>query len=282
MVTKAPVRPTARRLLVFLVPALLLAAAACGQAGTSGTPGTPSPAAPQRPAQSASPQVSSSPSASPPVTASPPAASRAPSPPAQILQPGMTGPAVTRLQQRLSALHYYPGPMDGQFGTDTLEAVWAFQEVQGLPGQDAVSPAMQQALAHPRAPAELVPGGGSTRIEVNLADETLVLYRGNRAALISHVSTGGGYYFCTSGGCGYAVTPAGNYETTVFMPGWVTVPLGEMYNPVFFIGTAYAIHGDTYVPMQPVSHGCVRIPMDVASFFFTLVPTPGTPVYIRR
>jgi len=54
-----------------------------------------------------------------------------------------------------------------------------------------------------------------------------------------------------------------------------------MYNPVFFIDTAYAIHGDTYVPLQPVSHGCVRIPMAIAAFFHTLVPTPGTPVCIR-
>jgi lipoprotein-anchoring transpeptidase ErfK/SrfK len=52
-------------------------------------------------------------------------------------------------------------------------------------------------------------------------------------------------------------------------------------NPVFFIGTAFAIHGDTDVPLQPVSHGCVRIPMDIADFFHTLVPTPGTPVYVR-
>jgi lipoprotein-anchoring transpeptidase ErfK/SrfK len=62
----------------------------------------------------------------------------------------------------------------------------------------------------------------------------------------------------------------------------VQVPLGEMYNPVFFIGTAYAIHGDTDVPLVPVSHGCVRIPMDVAQFFHALVATPGTPVYVRR
>jgi peptidoglycan hydrolase-like protein with peptidoglycan-binding domain len=41
----------------------------------------------------------------------------------------MSGPAVTRLQQRLAALDYYRGPVDGQFGIDTLEAVWAFQEV---------------------------------------------------------------------------------------------------------------------------------------------------------
>ena len=49
------------------------------------------------------------------------------------------------------------------------------------------------------------------------------------------------------------------------MPGWVTVPLGQMYNPVFFIGTAYAIHGDADVPLQRVSHGCVPIPMDIAA-----------------
>jgi peptidoglycan hydrolase-like protein with peptidoglycan-binding domain len=194
----------------------------------------------------------------------------------------MSGPAVTELQQRLAALKYYPGPIDGQFGPDTLEAVWAFQEVQGLPAQDAVSSAMRQALASPRPPAVLVPDGASLRMEINLADEVLVLYRGSRVSLISHVSSGGGYYYCSpGGGCGYAVTPAGDFTTTAFVPGWVTVPLGQMYNPVFFIDTAYAIHGDTDVPLQPVSHGCVRIPMDIAEFFHALVPTPGTPVYIR-
>jgi lipoprotein-anchoring transpeptidase ErfK/SrfK len=54
-----------------------------------------------------------------------------------------------------------------------------------------------------------------------------------------------------------------------------------MYNPVFFIGTAYAIHGDTDVPLAPVSHGCVRIPMDIAAFFHKLVHIPGEPVIVR-
>jgi len=55
-----------------------------------------------------------------------------------------------------------------------------------------------------------------------------------------------------------------------------------MYNSVFFIGTAYAIHGDTDVPLAPVSHGCVRVPMDIAAFFHKLVKIPGEPVIIRR
>ena len=190
--------------------------------------------------------------------------------------------SVKALQERLAALKYYPGKADGNFGTDTEEAVWAFQEAQGLPGEDYVSSAMWRDLDNPSAPPVLVPNGGADRIEINLHRELLVLYKNNKPELISHVSTGGGYYFCSpGGGCGTAITPTGDFHTLSFYPGWLTVPLGTMYNPVFFIGTAYAIHGDIPVPLQPVSHGCVRIPMDIAAFFHTLVEVPGEPVYIR-
>jgi peptidoglycan hydrolase-like protein with peptidoglycan-binding domain len=201
---------------------------------------------------------------------------------AKPVQFGQHGAAVRTLQRRLAALKYYPGAIDGNFGTNTLEAVWAFQEVQGLPGEDSVSAAMQQALAHPRAPRVLDAAAGPNRVEVNLGIEVLVLYHNNQIELISHVSTGGGYYYCTAGGCAYAITPTGNFTTLSFFPGWLAVPLGFMYNSVFFIGTAYAIHGDTDVPLAPVSHGCVRIPMDIAAFFHTLVKIPGEPVIIRR
>jgi lipoprotein-anchoring transpeptidase ErfK/SrfK len=217
-----------------------------------------------------------------PAARSAPAARTAPAAPARALQPGMKGAKVKALQRRLAALKYYPGSIDGNFGTSTLEAVWAFYEVQGLTPHNYVSSAMKRALAHPRAPKVLVKHGGANRIEISLFREVLVLYRNNKVQLISHVSSGGHYYFCNpGGGCGYAVTPTGNFRTRVFMRGWVHVPLGEMFNPVFFIGTAYAIHGDTDVPLAPVSHGCVRIPMDIANFFHKLVKIPGEPVYIR-
>jgi len=211
-----------------------------------------------------------------------PAARTAPAAPARALQPGMKGSAVKALQRRLAALKYYPGSIDGRFGTSTLEAVWAFYEVQGLTPHNYVDSAMRWRLAHPKAPRKLVSHGGADRIEVSLSREVLVLYRNNQVQLISHVSTGGHYHYCSpGGGCGYAVTPTGNYHTVVFMRGWVHVPLGEMFNPVFFIGTAFAIHGDTDVPLAPVSHGCVRIPMDIANFFHKLVKVPGERVYIR-
>jgi hypothetical protein len=200
----------------------------------------------------------------------------------RFLRYGMHDQSVRSLQKRLAALKYYPGPINGEFGIDTQEAVWAFQETQGLPGESYVDAAMWRALGHPRAPRVLVRGGGADRIEINLGDEVLVLYHNNRIELVSHVSTGGHYYFdCSAGGCAQAITPTGNFHTLSFLPGWVSVPLGYMYNPVFFIGTEFAIHGDVPVPLQPVSHGCVRIPMDIAAFFHTLVQVPGEPVYIR-
>jgi lipoprotein-anchoring transpeptidase ErfK/SrfK len=214
-----------------------------------------------------------------------PAAAPAYMPPSQILSLGMHGPAVRRLQARLAALTYYPGVIDGRFGLDTLEAVWAFKEVQGLPvnsaNQDVVSRATERALVRPRAPKVLAPRGGRMRIEINMANETLVLYKSNKVALISHVSTGAN---CLPGqGCGW-VTPTGNYRALSFYPGWIQVPLGQMYNSVFFIGTVFAIHGEynSSVPFYPDSHGCVRMPFDTATFFHRLIRIPGTPIYIRN
>src|SRR5580704_19234274 len=125
------------------------------------------------------------------------AAWAAPAAPARALQPGMKSSAVKALQRRLAALKYYPGSIDGRFGTNTLEAVWAFYEVQGLTPHNYVNSAMKWRLAHPRAPRKLVSHGGANRIEISLSREVLVLYRNNQVQLISHVSTGGHYHYCS-------------------------------------------------------------------------------------
>ena len=202
--------------------------------------------------------------------------------PARNLAPGMKGADVKALQVRLAALKYYPGTNDGEFGPNTQAAVWAFQEINGIKVSGVVDAATKRALVNPKTyKSPSYTGKRATRIEVSQALEVLVLFENNRIMLISHVSSGGGYFYnCGSSGCAQAVTPNGTYNTTVYMPGWVQVPLGEMYNPVFFISTVFAIHGDTYVPQGPASHGCVRIPMDVANFFHKMIKTPGTQVHV--
>jgi peptidoglycan hydrolase-like protein with peptidoglycan-binding domain len=193
---------------------------------------------------------------------------------ARTLKEGMSGSDVLALQHRLWGLHYWPGPkIDGRFTHDVTEAVWAFQAINGLKEDGVVGPATAAALAHPKAYKAQYPHGPATRVEVNINKnvQVLVLYKNNGPYLISHVSSGGGYYYCGKSGCGYAITPTGTYTLHSFIKGWVQVPLGEMYNPVFFIRTAYAIHGDTSVPVYPASHGCIRIPDNLANTFHTLV-----------
>src|SRR3981189_2486959 len=104
----------------------------------------------------------------------------APTAAARALQPGMKGSAVKALQRRLAALKYYPGAIDGRFGTSTLEAGSAFYEVQGPTPHNYVDSAMKWRLAHPKAPRKLVSHGGANRIEVSLSREVLVLYRNNQ------------------------------------------------------------------------------------------------------
>ena len=78
-------------------------------------------------------------------------------PPRHDLFYGNKGAAVRSVQRRLAQLHYYPGPVDGKYGADLEQAVWAFKEVQGLPmtrwSNSVVTWAFRKALVHPQAAA---------------------------------------------------------------------------------------------------------------------------------
>jgi peptidoglycan hydrolase-like protein with peptidoglycan-binding domain len=256
------------------IGATALAAAAIAVAACTAETASAAPAAFAKPAAPAAPAARA-------VTTSV-TAPAAYAPPKRALAPGMKGADVKALQERLSSLKYYLGTIDSQFGGNTQAALWAFQEINGVKVTGVVDAATKRALVHPRTyKSPSYAGKRATRVEVSQALEVLVLFKNNKIELISHVSSGGGYYYnCGSAGCSQAVTPNGTYNTTVFMPGWVQVPLGEMYNPVFFISTVFAIHGDTYVPVGPASHGCVRVPMDVSYIFHRMVKAPGTQVHV--
>jgi hypothetical protein len=207
---------------------------------------------------------------------------------------GMRGAAIKALQRRLNYLHYYAGPVDGSFSWDTMEAVWAFKEVQSrtmIPRDpDVVTVAMQHQLLNPKLPPVLFPHGGASRVEVNKNIEVLVVYRNNKRVLISHTSTAA---FDRPDGTGW-VTPDGTYRAMYFDDYCVPDSSfgGCMYYPVFFIPGLFAIHGmpnptSTFsgfgVPLNPASHGCVRIPLDISLFLHKLIhisPTTGSRIYI--
>jgi hypothetical protein len=215
-------------------------------------------------------------------------------PAGQTLTLGSHGAAVKALQQRLNFLKYYAGKPDGKFGWATMEAVWAFKEVQSgkriPPNPDNVTARTQRQLKNPKRPPVFKPHGGRSRVEVNKNLEVMVIYRSNKVVLISHVSTADA---SRPDGSGW-VTPDGKYRAWRYVPGAVPDSKfgGFMYNPVFFIGGSYAIHGmpdptSTFsydgVPLNPASHGCVRVPMDVSLIVHKLVhigPVHGSPVYI--
>lgn len=192
---------------------------------------------------------------------------------------GFESPAVLALEQKLAALHYWPGQVDEAYDADTRDAVMAFQKVTGMErtgrATDDVVAAVQKTTG---PPVPLVPDGGPRRVEIDLDRQVLFLYDANSLATILAVSTGSNERFCSEGWCRRAVTPTGSFLLYSQVSGWEKSPLGWLYNSQYFNG-GIAIHGSPSVPSYPASHGCVRIPMSVSEWFPEKVSI-GTPVYV--
>ena len=194
------------------------------------------------------------------------------------------GDAVLALEQRLDALHYDVGPIDGKFDWQTWQGVVAFQKVNGLKRSGKVTTETQQLIANSPAPGSLLPSGGKERIEVDITRQVLMLFHDNTLFKVVAISSGSGRKYCQPSkltqnqNCGDARTPRGNFKIQRRIPGWRESDLGKLYNPLYFNG-GFAIHGAPSVPAGPASHGCVRIPMGVAEWFPQEVRN-GTPVYI--
>jgi lipoprotein-anchoring transpeptidase ErfK/SrfK len=180
---------------------------------------------------------------------------------------GDRGASVAELTSRLARLHYAV-PTTAQFDSRVLDAVYAFQKVQRLPRTGAVDARVWQRLASPRVASPRYSSPAS-HLEVNKPLQVLFVVRGGRIASIVPVSTAGiaGYY-----------TPVGRFAVYRKVPGFDPSPLGVLYDPLYFTG-GYAIHGNPSVPPYPASHGCVRVPMWVASQLYATVPY-GESVYV--
>lgn len=191
---------------------------------------------------------------------------------------GSSGPVVAAYQQRLKKLHFDPGAIDGVYGNATNYAVTAAQKLLGLERDGRITPAVQAGLERFKfKPAK--PKAEGNRVEIDLDTQVLTVYKRWQPILITTTSTGSGDHFCGGvDGCQYAITPTGKFHFYSLYKGWDKGKLGRMWNPYYFNG-GIAVHGLESVPSYPASHGCARIPMDIATYFPTLVEH-GEAVYV--
>jgi len=281
--------PRTRKLTLALAATASLALAACssGDGGASDRT-TTSVTAPVASTTSTAAPTTEAPVATTTVpatttTTAPPDPTQQEEPPGP-LQSGSKGTRTRGIQQALKDQGYDPGAVDGQFGSQVRQAVWAFQALRGLPKDGVVTPELEQQILA-RTPQQMLrPEAGPTHTEVDLTRQVMIVWRDGQARLITHVSTGSEVPYCedTDQGrnCGDAVTPTGSYSYYRRVEGWRIAPLGRLYNPVYFVG-GIAVHGATSVPDHPASHGCVRINMSIAEYFPTLV-ADGDPVVVFR
>jgi len=218
----------------------------------------------------------------------------------RTIKPGMKGDDVLRVQQRLAALHFDPGPQDSVFGQNTVQAVWAFEKlVMSTPRERATGVVTPSTWSIMQSDIQIKPrrdADTATHVEVYLPEQVMIVFKDGVPVVITHISSGSNEKWCEEvtispgedgnstdaeikqGICGEAVTPPGIFYFYNRRQGMRESKLGTMYNPVYF-NYNIAIHGAILVPLKPASHGCVRIPMSVARYFQAIVAY-GDRVYV--
>ncbi len=179
------------------------------------------------------------------------------------LGPGSRGGAVRQLEQRLRDLHYILQRVNAVYGTDTYQAVLAFQKVHGMARTGRVDAAFWQALSRASIPKAFVRHG--THIEVSKTKQIMFEVVNGKVARVVHVSTG------LTGN-----TPVGHFRVYSLLPGYNAK---GMYYSLFFL-RGFAIHGYHSVPAYQASHGCVRTPIWFARGFYNRWARVGTEIYV--
>ena len=225
----------------------------------------------------------------------------------QSLGKGNAGDDVKQMQQRLTDLGFAPGPIDGLFGSGTQQAVWAYEKlILKTPRAQATGHVtnemwlgmQDQITIPPRRPTQ----AGSTHVEIYVPEQVLIVFKDNVPELIAHISTGvqnpdgtpqkwceiltedtdanGAPYPepVKKDECADAKTPGGVFRFTRRYEGKRVGPLGGMMNPVYF-NYGIAVHGADNVPLEPASHGCVRMNQKIALVFPGMVKK-GDLVYV--
>jgi N-acetylmuramoyl-L-alanine amidase len=179
----------------------------------------------------------------------------------RLRQASLTQAQSREAERLLSDMGYWTGAVDGVFDPATRSAFIAFQKWEGRPITGQLTIDGLEAIrtsASPKA-REL----GYAHVEVDLDRQVLMLVNDEGAVRVLPVSTGSGKPFIDQGQTSIAYTPRGRfivYDKTV---GWEKGEFRSMYYSNYISG-GVAIHGYRSVPIQPASHGCIRIPIFAA------------------
>ncbi len=219
----------------------------------------------------------------------------------RTLSKGLAGEDVQRVQQRLTDLGFVPGPIDGIYGDQTIKSVWAYEKlVLGVPSNaptGKVTPEMWDRMQDPFVIQPRRPNATPDHTEVYLPEQVLAVFHDDVPVMITHMSSGTGEEWCEEvtispgeygnrdgeepivrGECGVSNTPGGVYTFYRQVEGIRDSALGSMWNPVYF-NYGIAIHGALNVPLQPASHGCIRIPLNISESLQDIVGM-GDQVYV--
>ena len=181
--------------------------------------------------------------------------------PAIAQRASLTRAETREAERRLADLGYWTGAVDGRVDAATRGALIAFQKWEGraVTGQLTMSEfeAIRAAIS-PKAREE-----GYEHVEVDVERQVLLIVNDEGSVKVLPVSTGTDKEFVYEGQTSIAYTPRGRFVVYEKGVGWENNVPGSMYYPNYISG-GIAIHGSYSVPIQPASHGCIRIPMFAA------------------
>jgi hypothetical protein len=151
---------------------------------------------------------------------------------------------------------------------------------------------------------------GSDHVEIYLPEQAMVVFHNDQPAVIAHVSTGmladgatsfapftNAAEYCEvvtfdtgSDGvlldepveearCGLSYTPPGVFTAYRMVKGRHAGSLGEMWNPIY-INQGITIHGADDVPLEPASHGTIRVSLALSEVLQTTYIEPDAEVMI--
>jgi N-acetylmuramoyl-L-alanine amidase len=195
---------------------------------------------------------------------------------ASAQRPSMTRAQTREAERRLAELGYWTGAVDGIVDLATRSALVAFQKWEGRTVTGRLTLEELEAIRNGAAPAarEL----GYEHVEVDVDRQVLLIVNDQDDLRVLPVSTGSGKPFMDDGQMSVAYTPRGRFIVYDKIAGWDHGPIGSMYYPNYISG-GVAIHGSRSVPIQPETHGCIRIPM-FAALEVSLLMKLGTIVLV--